>query len=93
MVRMNNYDQVKTKNKTRKQYQKVIEKQLTSSVPLIIHQSCLLAFICLDTYMNLNTLCAVRGCSVAAAIAHCTRILHFAEQFLSAFGLERKRLK
>lgn len=54
MVRMNNYDQVKTKNKTRKQYQKVIEKQLTSSVPLIIHQSCLLAFICLDTYMNLN---------------------------------------
>lgn len=54
MVRMNNYDQVKIKNKTRKQYQKVIEKQLTSSVPLIIHQSCLLAFICLDTYMNLN---------------------------------------
>ena len=46
MVRMNNYDQVKIKNKTRKQYQKVIEKQLTSSVPLIIHQSCLLAFIC-----------------------------------------------
>ena len=53
-LRINNYDQVKIKNKTMKQYQKVTEKQLTSSVHSIIHKSCLLAFICLDTHMNLN---------------------------------------
>lgn len=29
-------------------------KQLISSAPSVIHQSRLLAFICLDTYMNLN---------------------------------------
>lgn len=33
---MNNYDQVKIKNRTRKQYWKAIERQLTSFIPSIV---------------------------------------------------------
>lgn len=51
---MNNYDQVKIKNRTRKQYWKAIERQLTSFIPSIVQWSHLLAFISLGTYLNQN---------------------------------------